>query len=198
MVAWLVDWLMSTRPGCKGTVTANTVTQLETKTWPAIDHWTRICATRAWFLLGTESIRAIKDPRNWFFVAQTAREENSEAFAGQHAATSSNCYIFDEASAVPDAIWEVAEGGLTDGEPHIFAFGNLSAIGAPKALSTNIAATFFSAVLSRSISAATPISTLRSRPFSPGIRIGGMLRLSAHGGNTQQGSLSSVQRLFRS
>jgi hypothetical protein len=46
MVAWLVDWLMSTRPGCKGTVTANTVTQLETKTWPAIDHWTRICVTR--------------------------------------------------------------------------------------------------------------------------------------------------------
>ena len=124
MVAWLVDWLMSTRPGCKGTVTANTVTQLETKTWPAIDHWTRLCATRPWFILGTKSIRAIKDPRNWFFVAQTAREENSEAFAGQHAATSSSCYIFDEASAVPDAIWEVAEGGLTDGEPHIFAFGN--------------------------------------------------------------------------
>jgi hypothetical protein len=47
-----------------------------------------------------------------------------EAMHRQHAATSSSCYIFDEASAVPDAIWEVAEGGLTDGEPHIFAFGN--------------------------------------------------------------------------
>ncbi|MGH9665997.1 MAG: terminase, partial [Bryobacteraceae bacterium] len=33
-------------------------------------------------------------------------------------------YIFDEASAIPDVIWEVAEGGLTDGEPMFFAFGN--------------------------------------------------------------------------
>ena len=32
--------------------------------------------------------------------------------------------MFDEASAIPDEIWRVAEGGLTDGEPMIFAFGN--------------------------------------------------------------------------
>jgi hypothetical protein len=32
--------------------------------------------------------------------------------------------IFDEASAVPDKIWEVAEGAMTDGEPFWFAFGN--------------------------------------------------------------------------
>lgn len=124
LVAWLIDWLMSTRPQCKGTVTANTVTQLETKTWPAVVQWTRICATRDWFTLGARSIRAIEDPKNWFVVAQTCKEENSEAFAGQHAATSSSVYIFDEASAVPDKIWEVAEGGLTDGEPMFFAFGN--------------------------------------------------------------------------
>jgi hypothetical protein len=124
LVAWLVNWIMSTRPGCQGTVTANTVSQLETKTWPAVDKWTKLCFTRDWFMLGTTSIRSVTDPRNWFCVAQTAREENSEAFAGQHAATSTSFYIFDEASAVPDGIWEVAEGGLTDGEPMFFAFGN--------------------------------------------------------------------------
>jgi len=32
--------------------------------------------------------------------------------------------MFDEASAIPDRIFEVAEGGLTDGEPMIFLFGN--------------------------------------------------------------------------
>src|SRR5215831_7903512 len=31
MAAWLVDWIMSTRPFCQGTVTANTFAQLETK-----------------------------------------------------------------------------------------------------------------------------------------------------------------------
>jgi len=63
-------------------------------------------------------------PESWRVDAQTCREENSEAFAGLHAANSTPFYLFDEASAVPDKIWEVAEGGLTDGEPMFFAFGN--------------------------------------------------------------------------
>jgi hypothetical protein len=32
--------------------------------------------------------------------------------------------LFDEASAIPSKIWEVAEGGKTDGEPMHFVFGN--------------------------------------------------------------------------
>ena len=67
----------------------------------------------------------VPQPRcDWLCTPQTCKEENSEAFAGQHAATASSVYIFDEASAVPDKIFEVAEGGLTDGEPHIYLFGN--------------------------------------------------------------------------
>jgi hypothetical protein len=60
----------------------------------------------------------------WRVDAQTCREENSEAFAGLHAAQATPFYIFDEASAVPDKIFEVREGGLTDGEPMTFDFGN--------------------------------------------------------------------------
>jgi hypothetical protein len=63
-------------------------------------------------------------PRAWRCDAQTCREENSEAFAGQHAPTSTSFYIFDEASASPMSINEVSEGGMTDGEPMKFAFGN--------------------------------------------------------------------------
>jgi hypothetical protein len=54
---------------------------------------------------------------------ETCREENSEAFAGQHAVNSTSFYIFDEASGVPNKIWEVSKGGMTDGEPMWFAFG---------------------------------------------------------------------------
>jgi hypothetical protein len=46
----------------------------------------------------------------WFVSAQSCKEEDSEAFAGQHAADSTSFYIFDEASGVPDKIFEVAEG----------------------------------------------------------------------------------------
>ena len=40
IVAWLVNWIMSTRPNCQGTVTANTYLQLKTKTWGQIAKWT--------------------------------------------------------------------------------------------------------------------------------------------------------------
>lgn len=38
--------------------------------------------------------------------------------------SSTSFYLFDEASSIPDKIFEAAEGGLTDGEPMIFLFGN--------------------------------------------------------------------------
>jgi len=124
MVAWLVNWIMSTRPHCQGTVTANTFTQLETKTWAAIQRWTKLCLTGHWFTVTTQRMYHPAHRDSWFCAPQSSKEENSEAFAGQHAADSTSFYIFDEASAIPEAIWEVAEGGLTDGEPMIFAFGN--------------------------------------------------------------------------
>lgn len=128
MCAWLVDWIMSTRPGSRGTVTANTADQLATKTWAAVVRWTSKCITGHWFNVssGKGSMRMVrKDDPDSFCHAQTCREENSEAFAGQHAATATSFYIFDESSAVPKAICDVAEkGGLSDGEPMFFKFGN--------------------------------------------------------------------------
>ena len=56
MVAWLVAWIMSTRPHCQGTVTANTFTQLQTKTWAAIQRWMKSCLTSHWFTLTSEKI----------------------------------------------------------------------------------------------------------------------------------------------
>jgi hypothetical protein len=122
--AWLVNWIMSTRPNSQGTATANTFLQLQSKTWPAILKWTRLCITSHWFELGLQKIFAKAAPESWFVTAQTCRRENSESFHGQHAARSTSWYLFDEASAIPDEIWAAAEGGLTDGEPMIFAFGN--------------------------------------------------------------------------
>lgn len=124
IVSWILNWVMATRPNAIGTVTANTFTQLTTKTWAAIQTWTKRLICAHWFTVTTDRIFYSGLRESWFCSAQTCKEENSEAFAGQHAASSTSFYIFDEASAVPDKIWEVAEGGLTDGEPMLFAFGN--------------------------------------------------------------------------
>ena len=122
--AWLVDWVMSTRPGAQGSVTANTATQLDTKTWAAIQRWTKLCLTAHWFEVNSTRLYRVGERESWFCTPQSCKEENSEAFAGQHAANSTSLYVIDEGSAVPDIIYEVAEGGLTDGEPMIFVFGN--------------------------------------------------------------------------
>ncbi len=128
ITAWLANWISSTRPHSKGVVTANTSEQLASKTWAEITKWTKRCITGHWFTIttgrGAMRMTHNQHPESWRLDAQTCREENSESFAGLHAASSTPYYIFDEASAVPDAIWEVAEGGMTDGEPMWFVFGN--------------------------------------------------------------------------
>jgi len=124
IAAWLAHWVMSTRPQCQGTITANTFTQLRTKTWAQIAKWTALGINSHWFTVTSEMMYHNDHQRTWFCASQSCKEENSEAFAGQHAATSTSFYIFDESSAIPDKIFEVSEGGLTDGESMIFLFGN--------------------------------------------------------------------------
>jgi hypothetical protein len=124
LTAWLVLWLMATRPDSRGTVAANTFVQLETKTWAAIQKWHKLCRIGHWFVCTTNRLYHRDSKETWFWSPATCKEENSEAFAGQHAADASSFYIFDDASSVPDKIFEVAEGGLTDGHPFIFLFGN--------------------------------------------------------------------------
>lgn len=124
ITAWIVCWIMATRPNCKGVVTANTAAQLETKTWAEITKWMRRSLVKDLFDCKSTSITALESPESWRVDALTCREENAESFAGQHAASSTPFYVFDEASAIPEAVYDVAEGGLTDGEPMIFLFGN--------------------------------------------------------------------------
>jgi len=128
LVAWIVKWIMDTRPYSRGTVTANTVEQLRTKTWAELGKWHKRSITAHWFQYtngrGNMSFKHVVRGEEWYCTGQTCREENSESFAGQHSANATSFYIFDEASAVPDSIYEVREGGTTDGEPMVFDFGN--------------------------------------------------------------------------
>ncbi len=124
LVGMIVNWVMSTRPDMRGTITANTNDQLEKKTWAAIREWAERCITAHWFEINSAIMYRKGSRATWFCAPASCAAENSEAFAGQHTKASTSLYVFDEASAIPDKIWEVAEGGLTDGEPMIFAFGN--------------------------------------------------------------------------
>ncbi len=128
LVAMITKFAHDTRPFSKGIITANTADQLRTKTWAEVGKWHNLSCTKHWSIYtatkGNMTLKSIKHPQAWRVDAQTCREENSEAFAGAHAINSTVFYLFDEASAVPNKIHEVSEGGLTDGEPWKLLFGN--------------------------------------------------------------------------
>lgn len=128
LVAWVLLWSMSTYPGAKGVVTANTGTQLKTKTWSELAKWKQRCICGHWFELSATSIASAdkKYELTWRADAIPWSEHNSEAFAGLHNQGKRITVIFDEASAVSDTIWEVTEGALTDEDTEILwlAFGN--------------------------------------------------------------------------
>lgn len=128
MVAWLILWAMATHEDTKGIVTANTDTQLRTKTWPEIAKWYRLFIAKHWFVLTATALFSVdtEHEKNWRIDIVPWSENNTEAFAGLHNYGKRLLVIYDEASSIPDKIYEVTEGALTDEDTEIFwfIFGN--------------------------------------------------------------------------
>jgi len=121
-VSWLIIWLMSTRPHLTAVVTANTQTQLSTKTWRELALWHARSINKQWFEWTATKFAHIEHSKTWYVTAAPNTEKNSEAFAGLHGPHVA--MIYDEASAIPDKIWEVSEGAMTTDRAMWFAFGN--------------------------------------------------------------------------
>ena len=121
-------WALYTLPDTKGVVTANTEKQLRTKTWPELAKWHRLCVIKGWFHFGATSIYSTDKAHEetWRLDQIPWSERSTEAFAGLHNKGRRILFVMDEASAIPDVIWEVAEGALTDSDTEILwcAFGN--------------------------------------------------------------------------
>ncbi|MCG9097825.1 terminase [Laribacter hongkongensis] len=127
-IGMIVNWALSTCDDCKVVITANTDTQLRTKTSPEVGKWQRLSITSHWFDPQSASIAARdkEHAKTWRADFVPWSEHNTEAFAGLHNKGKRIVLIFDEASAIADKVWEVAEGALTDEGTEIIwiAFGN--------------------------------------------------------------------------
>ena len=110
-VAWLINWFMSCRPHPQVVCTANTETQLTTKTWRELAKWHKLAHNRDWFDWTATSFYYKKNPETWKANAIPWSEHNTEAFAGTH--EESVLVVFDEASKISDRIWEVTDGVFT-------------------------------------------------------------------------------------
>lgn len=128
LVSWLVLWAIATMEDTRGTVTANTETQLRTKTWSELSKWHRLARVRHRFSQMSNSIRAkaAGSSGNWRIDMVPWSLTQTEAFAGLHNLEKRLLLVFDEASAIPDLIWEVTEGSLIDRGTEIVwvVFGN--------------------------------------------------------------------------
>lgn len=128
LVAWIIKWALDTREDSRCVVTANTDSQLRTKTWPEVSKWHGLAINKHWFTLTATALISVDGAheKTWRADAIPWSEHNTEAFAGLHNEGKRILLIFDEASAIADKVWEVAEGALTDANTEIIwaAFGN--------------------------------------------------------------------------
>lgn len=128
LVAWIILWAISTFEDTRGSVTANTETQLRTKTWAELSKWHQQFIARDLFTLTATAIYAA-DPdhqKTWRIDAIPWSENKPEAIAGAHNEGKRALYLFDEASPIPDIIWEFTEGAMTEANTQIIwsVFGN--------------------------------------------------------------------------
>lgn len=128
LVSWLVKWAHDTCVDNRAVVTANTEAQLRTKTWPELSKWHNLSLTKNWSTLTATALISNMPGHDltWRTDAVTWSKTNTEAFAGLHNEGKRILLIFDEASAIIDLVWEVAEGALTDEFTEIIwcVFGN--------------------------------------------------------------------------
>lgn len=122
-----VIWFMLTRFPCKVPCTAPTAHQLSDVLWAELAKWHRVLEERHPALGGLfewtrDEFRLKEAPKESFAVARTARSEKPEALQGFH---SDNLLIIaDEASGIPDIIYEVGQGALSSENAMVILTGN--------------------------------------------------------------------------
>ncbi len=123
-VAWLAIWHMVTRYPQKTVMTAPTAGQLFDALFAEIKLWiNRLPAPiRALFEMTSEKVTLKSAPEASFISARTSSADRPEALAGIH---SDNVLILvDEASAVPEAVYESAAGSMSGHQACTILIGN--------------------------------------------------------------------------
>ena len=111
-LSWLTLWWLCTHYPCKVAVTANTAHQLSDVLWTEIDKWARKLpqGVKEQLEFKTDKI-SLKGASDSFAVARTSRRENPEALQGFH--SENMLFICEEASGIPDVVFQVGEGAMS-------------------------------------------------------------------------------------
>ena len=137
LVSWLILWMVTTRIGSTIIVSANSEAQLRSVTWAEITKWLAMLINSHWFEISATRVMPAKwltelverdlrkGTRYWSVEGRLWSAENPDSYAGVHN-HDGVMLIFDEASGIPDAIWDVSQGFFTENTPNRFwmAFSN--------------------------------------------------------------------------
>ena len=122
MTSWIIIWFLTVRDPAKVRVTANTEAQLLGTDWAELNLWWQRAVHKHWFTWTATAFYRIDNERNARAEAVTWNENKAAAFAGVH--SKNTLLLMDEASGIPQVIWETAIGYLTTEQAIHLAFGN--------------------------------------------------------------------------
>jgi len=123
-ISWLMLWYLFCFKDCQIACTAPSAEQMNDVLWKEAMKWIQkmpepIQEKYQW--TGSH-IRISESPETWFARAKTARKEAPEALAGVHA--EHVMLLVDEASGVPEEIYNTAEGSLTEDNTLVILISN--------------------------------------------------------------------------
>lgn len=127
-ISMVTKWALDTCDDARVVITANTESQILTKTMPELIKWHNLSITADWFKATATALFSTQKGHDkaWRADAVTWSQTNTEAFAGLHNQGKRILIAFDESSGIIDKVWEVTQGALTDEKTEIIwlAFGN--------------------------------------------------------------------------
>ena len=121
---WAALWFILTRFPCKIPITANSQDQLRDVVWAELAKWFRCLPTQVQeqFELGADRLSLKAAPEQSFAVARTASRDKPEALQGFH--SENLLFLVEEASGIPDIVFQVAQGSMSTPGSVILMAGN--------------------------------------------------------------------------
>jgi len=124
LASWAILWFLACFPNCKIPCTAPTEDQLKRILWSEVSKWldhrdvngNYACKVRDWYGVQGDMIYHIGgEKKRWFAIPRTAspnqsRDSQAETLAGFN--EEFKLVVVDEASGVPEAVFNPLEGGL--------------------------------------------------------------------------------------
>jgi phage terminase large subunit len=123
-VSWLMLWFLLTKNPCKVVVTAPTAPQLFDALFAELKRWVKELPPAIAELVEAkqERVEFVASPESAFISARTSRAEQPEALAGIH--SENVLLVADEASGVPEQVFEAASGSMSGHNACTILIGN--------------------------------------------------------------------------